>query len=66
MDNVVSLKNKRILLESAQDLNRIREIAQEGLDKILCADVSKFDGRLLRKTRDHILQLRNTIMVSSP
>ena len=66
MTNVVDLELRRILLESARAFDQIEETAQQGLDKILCADVSKFDGRMLRKTRDRILNFRRMLVVNSP
>ena len=47
-------------------MDQIHADARDGLDRVLCADVSKFDGRTLRKTRDLILQFRSTIVATSP
>ncbi len=66
MDNVVNLGDIRILLESGRALDQMRADAREGLERLLCADISKFDGRMLRKTRDHILQFRRTLVAMSP
>ena len=66
MDNVVNLMSVKVLMESAQIIEQIHEDTEDALDKLLFADVSKFDGRMLRKSRDHILQFRRIMVESSP
>ena len=66
MGNVVNLGDIRILLESGRALDQMRADAREGLERLLCADISKFDGRMLTKTRDHILRFRRTLVAMSP
>ena len=66
MANVVNLKDVRIILEAGQTADQIRADMQDALDRLLCADVSKFDGRMLRKARDHILQFRWMLAAGSP
>ncbi len=70
MANVVNLRDIRTLLEAGleagQTIDQIHADARDGLERLLCANVREFDGRMLRKTRDLILQLRYTIIASSP
>ena len=66
MSNVVNLKDVRIILEAGQTMEQVHADTCAALDRLLCANVREFDGRMLRKTRDHILQLQYLIIVSSP
>ncbi len=66
MANVVNLRDIRTLLEAGQTIDQIHADARAGLERLLCANVREFHGRMLRKTRDLILQLRYTIIASSP
>ncbi len=66
MANVVNLRDIRTLLEAGQTIDQIHVDARAGLEGLLCTNVREFDGRMLRKTRDLILQLRYTIIASSP
>ena len=66
MGNVINLGDIRIVIEAGQTIDQTHADARADLDRLLCADVKEFDGRMLRKTRDHILQLRRLIIVTSP
>ncbi len=66
MDNVVNLKDIRILLEAGQTIDQINADLQDALDRLLCTNVKEFDGRMLRKTRDQILYFQRMLVVCSP
>ena len=66
MSNVVKLKDIRAILEAGQTIDQVLADARDTLDMLLAADVREFDGRMLRKTRDQILEWRYIIVALSP
>ncbi len=66
MSNVVNLEDYKTILESGQAIDQIYENARADLDRLLCANVREFDGQMLRKIRDRILQFRYVIVTTSP
>ena len=66
MADVVNLKDIRILLGAGQTADQIHADARDGLERLLCANVREFDGRMLRKIRDQILQFRWIMAATCP
>ena len=66
MAQLFSFRDHRIVRQSAQDIEEMRETAREGLNDVLSADLRGLSGRELRKLRDNIAYFDRVLLMCSP